>query len=71
MPAPVLITIKNKVYTTPVLSGEMGEISNQITQTKESIRELQNSLADKLNTLQNLNNQFMAMYIQQTGSFPE
>ena len=70
MPQPVKITVKNMVYTTPILNGEMDDVNNQIESTKAEIASLKEHLQNAYNNLQNLNNQFMALYIQQTGSFP-
>jgi uncharacterized phage infection (PIP) family protein YhgE len=71
MPAPVPITLKNKVYSTPILNGEMDDIAHQIRSVKDDIKELNNTLTDRLNTLQSLNNQLLVMHVQQTGSLPE
>ena len=71
MPNPVKITVKNKVYTTPILNGEMDDINNQINEKKNEIASLNSHLSDAIASLNNLQNQFMALYIQQTGSFPE
>lgn len=71
MPEPVKITVKNKVYITPILNGEMDEVNNQINAQKEEIRSLNEHLNNAINNLSNLQNQLIAMYIQQTGQFPE
>jgi len=71
MPEPVKITVKNKVYITPILNGEMDDINNQINATKDEIRSLNEHLNSAINNLANLQNQLIAMYIQQTGQFPE
>ena len=71
MPDPVKITVKNMVYTTPILNGEMDDVNNQIESTKAEIASLKEHLQNAYNNLQNLNNQFMALYIQQTGQFPD
>jgi prefoldin subunit 5 len=71
MPAPIKITIQNKVYTTPILNGEMDNIAEQIHQQRATINILNSELTDAIATLNSLNKQFMSMYIQQTGSFPE
>ena len=71
MPDPVKITVKNMVYTTPILNGEMDDVNNQINDKKQEIASLKEHLQNAYNNLQNLNNQFMALYIQQTGQFPD
>ena len=70
MPVPVNITIQNKVYVTPILNGEMDDINNQMNAKKEEIASLRNHLNAAIAELNALQNQFMALYIQQTGSFP-
>ena len=71
MPQPVKITVKNMVYTTPILNGEMDDINNQINDKKQEIASLKEHLQNAYTELQNLNNQFMALYIRETGSFPD
>jgi hypothetical protein len=71
MPQPIKITLQNKVYTTPVLTGEMENLAQQIQQKKDEIRSLNEHLTTAIRDLNSYNQQFMAMYIQQTGSFPE
>ena len=70
MPPPVKITVQNKVYITPILNGEMDDIASQIATKKAEIASLNNHLNDALAVLTSLQNEFMAKYIQQTGSFP-
>ena len=70
MPAPLNITIQNKIYTTPILNGEMDTVAQQITDKKNEIASLNSHLSSAIAELNTLQNQFMAMYIQQTGSFP-
>lgn len=70
MPAPVQITIQNKVYTTPILNGEMENLNQQIIDKKAEISSLNSHLGTAITELNDLQKQFMAMYIQQTGSFP-
>jgi hypothetical protein len=71
MPAPVPITLNNKVYSTPILNGEMDSVAQQIYETKNTIKGLNEQLTENINTLQSLNNQLLVMYVQQTGSLPE
>jgi hypothetical protein len=49
----------------------MDNLAQQIQQKKDDIRSLNEQLASAIRDLNNYNQQFMAMYIQQTGSFPE
>jgi hypothetical protein len=70
MPNPVPIIVKNKVYITPILNGEMDDLANQIATKKAEIASLNNQLTTATSDLANLQNQFMALYISQTGSFP-
>lgn len=67
----VPITIQNKVYNTPILNREMEGIYNQINDKKNEIRSLNESLSQSIIDLQALNKQLIALYIQQTGSFPD
>ena len=70
MPAPLNITVQNKVYVTPILNGEMDSVAQQIQEKKNEIASLNSHLSSAISELTTLQNQFMAMYIQQTGSFP-
>jgi len=70
MPAPLNITVQNKVYVTPILNGEMDAVAQQIQEKKNEIASLNSHLSSAISELTTLQNQFMAMYIQQTGSFP-
>ena len=70
MPAPVQVNINSKVYSIPILNGEMDTIAQQIIQNKEEIRNLREHLTGKLNELQNNNNALLLLYIQQTGGYP-
>ena len=70
MPAPVKIQVKNVIYTTPILNQDMDNINTQINDKKVEIASLKDHLNNAVTELANLNNQMMALYIQQTGSFP-
>jgi len=70
MPNPVNITLQNKTYVTPILNGEMDTIAQQIQETKNNINSLNEQMSQQLNQLNSLNYQFMSIYVQQTGSFP-
>jgi hypothetical protein len=70
MPDPLKIVVKNKVYITPILNGEMDDLAIQIASKKGEISTLNSRLNGALADLASLQNQFMAYYIQQTGSFP-
>ena len=70
MPDPIKITIQNKVYTTPILNGEMDDIANQIQSKKSEIADLNHQLRHKISELNDLEKQIISMYIQQTGGFP-
>lgn len=69
-PPPTQVKINSKLYSIPVLNGEMETIASEITALKENIASLNEHLTSDLNTLNNLNQQMLALYIQQTGSFP-
>jgi hypothetical protein len=66
----IQITLRNKSYSTPILNNEMDEKALEITTSKNIIKDLNEQLIDQAKILQNLNNQFMIMYIQQVGKFP-
>lgn len=70
MPSSVNIIIKNVSYSTPILNGDMQNIADEIQSKKQEIETFNQRLANAINELNELNKQFMAMYIQQTGSFP-
>lgn len=70
MPAPVKVIINSKSYNCPILNGEMDTLSSQIDTCRAEIASLNNHLTDKLAELNSLNTQLLAIYIQQTGSFP-
>lgn len=71
MPAPVPITIQNKVYITPILNGEMDQLNQQIIDKKNEIASLNSHITSATAELAQLQKQFMSMYIQQTGQFPD
>ena len=70
MPAPVQVKTNSKFYSCPILNGEMDDIAVQIEACKSEIASLNSHLNDKLAELNSLNTQLLAIYIQQTGSFP-
>ena len=70
MPAPIQVKINSKIYTTPILTGEMDTLAQQIQSDKDDIALFNFRLNEKLTDLNTLNQQFMAAYISQTGSFP-
>lgn len=69
-PPPTQVKINSKLYSVPLLNGDMEIIASEITALKETIASLNEHLTNDLNTLNNLNQQMLALYIQQTGSFP-
>ena len=70
MPAPYNITVQNKTYLTPILNVEMEDLVNQMNAKKEEIASLNSHLNGAISELNDLQKQFLALYIQQTGSFP-
>lgn len=71
MPDPVPVTVQNKVYYTPILNGEMDQVVQQIADKKVEIASLNSHLTGALSELTQLNKTLLAMYIQQTGQFPD
>lgn len=70
MPDPYNVTIQNRTYLTPVLNGEMDNLIAQMNDKKSEIASLNSHLNGALAELKDLEKQFLAIYIQQTGSFP-
>jgi hypothetical protein len=70
MPTPLKVVVKNVVYTTPILNGEMDAVAQEIINQRQEIENIKVNLKEHVQQLQNLNNQLLAMYIQQTGQFP-
>ena len=70
MPDPLKIVVQNKVWITPILDSFADDLASQIASKKAEIASLNHHLSDALAELTSLQNQFMAYYIQQTGSFP-
>ena len=70
MPAPVSVKINAKYYTVLILNEEMDQIAQQIQSAKDDIRSLNNHLNVRLAELNALNKALLALFIQQTGSFP-
>lgn len=70
MPNPYNINLQGKTYITPILNGEMDDLVNQMNAKKEEIASLNTHLNGAISELNTLQKQFLALYIQQTGSFP-
>jgi hypothetical protein len=70
MPAPVQVKSNSKFYNVEIYNEEMAQVALQITICKEQIASLNSVLNSKSADLNTLNQQLLAMYIQQTGSFP-
>ena len=54
MPAPLNITVQNKVYTTPILNGEMDTLAQQIQEKKNEIASLNSHLSSAISELTTL-----------------
>ena len=70
MPPPQTITLSGRSYSVPVLNGEMDSIVEQMNSKRNEIISLNSHLRDANIELNNLQQQFLTIYIQQTGSFP-
>ena len=70
MPAPINVKINAKYYTVPILNEEMDQIAQQIQSAKDDIRALNSHLNTRLAELNVLNQALLALFIQQSGSFP-
>lgn len=71
MPAPVVVKINSKVYSIPILTGEMDNVVQQMAQQKEAIDRSRQRMNDAKVEYDNSCNTLLLMYIQQTGSYPE
>lgn len=70
MPAPIIVKINSKTYTIPILNGEMDSLVQQIQPIEEEIRRTTERRSNALNDLNNIYNNLLLMYIQQTGQYP-
>jgi hypothetical protein len=70
MPAPISVTINSKVYSIPILSGEMDNVVQQMVQQKEAIDRNRQRMNDAKVEYDNSCNTLLLMYIQQTGQYP-
>lgn len=70
MPDPLKIVVQNKVWNTPIIDSTADDLAAQIATKKAEIASLNSHLNVALADLTSLQNQFMAYYISQTGSFP-
>ena len=71
MPETVKITVINKIYNTPLLTPDMVSKYDQILSVKSEITGLKDHLNNAMTNLGIYQNELIALYIQQTGSFPE
>lgn len=70
MPEPSKISINSKLYTVPILNGEMDNIANEIIARKEELRSLRDHIKGATDELNSNSNALLLMYIQQTGQYP-
>lgn len=70
MPAPIIVKINSKTYTIPILNGDMDSLVQQIQPIEEEIRRTTERRSNALNNLNEIYNNLLLMYIQQTGSYP-
>lgn len=70
MPAPIIVKINSKTYTIPILNGEMDSLVQQIQPIEEEIRRTTERRSNALNDLNNIYNNLLLLYIQQTGQYP-
>ncbi len=71
MPAPIKVTIQSKVYSIPILTGEMDNMAQEMEANKHEIRRSTERRKEAVSRLEENSNAMLLMYIQQTGSFPE
>jgi len=70
MPAPIIVKINSKTYTIPILNGEMDSLVQEIQTVQEDIRRSTERRKNALNQLDNIYNNLLLIYIQQTGQYP-
>ncbi len=70
MPAPIIVKINSKTYSIPILNGDMDNLVQQIQPIEEEIRRTTERRSNALNNLNEIYNNLLLMYIQQTGSYP-
>ncbi len=70
MPPPSIQVKISKIYNTELSTDEMVAQSVLIQESKNRINELNNQLNKELNTLNELNQQLMVLYIQANSTFP-
>jgi hypothetical protein len=70
-PPSVQVTINQKSYSIPLLTGDMENISIQMERQKEQINRDRRRLNETKAELDNNCNTLLLMYIQQTGQYPE
>jgi hypothetical protein len=67
---PLLILLQSKIYSVPSVSKEMDDVYADIELKKEEITTIQTQLERSVEDLKTLQNQYITMYIQTTGTFP-
>ena len=67
---PLLILLQSKIYSVPSVSKEMDDVYAEIEFKKEEITTIQTQLERSVEDLKTLQNQYITMYIQTTGTFP-
>lgn len=70
MPAPVLVKINSKVYSIPILTGDMDTVVQQMAQQQEAINRSRQRMNDAKSEYDNSCATLLLMYIQQTGQYP-
>jgi hypothetical protein len=70
MPAPIIVKINSKTYTIPILNGEMDSLVQEIQTVQEDIRRSTERRKNALDQLDNIYNNLLLIYIQQTGQYP-
>jgi len=70
MPAPIIVKINSKTYSIPILNGEMDSLVQEIQTVQEDIRRSTERRKNALDQLDNIYNNLLLIYIQQTGQYP-
>ena len=70
MPAPIQITLESKVYSVPILNGEMDNLVNEIQQARERILDYAENRRRDTERIEEWSKILLLIYIQQEGTFP-
>ena len=70
MPEPIQITLESKVYSVPILNGEMDNLVNEIQQARVRILDYAENRRRDTERIEEWSKTLLLIYIQQEGTFP-